>query len=149
MSLHTKVLLTRPTHPGAVLTFINTDLLHAPHAIAMDRPAGTADHSVGNLAGQGLPAHVWLEYNADGPITAQRYAGDGPDGHEMWEQVATGAMLVHFDTAYGYQTEDGTGADALHRRFIAALADRFGPVVWQDEYTGEWHHLDAHAGAHV
>jgi hypothetical protein len=146
MSLHTQVLLHTPVAAGVagVLDFVNTELLHAPHAPRTYGPEERyeGELTIGNRRGQGLAAIVWITYAPDGPIAATRLLPDpGPDGDEVHETVDTGAMIVHFDTAYGY-AEDGATCNDLHAWFIVALARRFGPVTWVNEYTGQWHRLD-------
>lgn len=142
MTLHTRVLIEQP-HPVAdVLAFINTELLHAPAARPDDEPGGMAfedgETSIGNALGQGLAAWTWITYRPDGPIVATRYVGDDDAGNEVHHPVGAGSMIVHFDTAYGYTGDHGEGCAELHAGYIRALAERFGPVVWLDEFRGEW-----------
>lgn len=70
------------------------------------------------LAGQGLPALVWVE-----------------------ERLG-GAIEVNFDTAYGYKAENGAGCSDLHAFLIYDLVKMYGDfatMFWYDEFNGIWH----------
>lgn len=146
MTLDTRVLLTQPHAVHDVRAWINTHLLGAPDAREIDaaywRDAYPDRITGGNAGNQGLAAWLIIHHNPDGPYTAIEYTGDDADGNEVYRVVAEGSMMLSFDTAYGYRQGDARCGD-LHAYFIAALAEQFGPVVWQNEYTGEWHRFDA------
>lgn len=148
MSLHTRILLTRPHAVAEVHRWINAELLNAPGAQPepLDGSPGHGELILANQRGQRLDALAWITYRPDGPIPAQRLVGEDADGHEVFEDIATGSMLVHFDTSYGWR-DGAAGCTELHAWYVLQLARRFGPVWWLNEYVGLWNLLELEDGA--
>lgn len=152
MSLDTQVLLVTPRPVTNVVTFVNSELLGKPDALPIDTAYWNSayvseGHSYfGNAGGQGLEAWFMGYTGGDGPVKAQRFIDEEEDDqgewHEVYEDIAEGAMMLSFDTAYGMRGPEGGGCSDLHAYFILRLAQEFGLVHWKNEFTGTWHRLD-------
>lgn len=166
MTLDTHIVIKNPdVSPETVLGFINRELLRAEAPRRSDRPTESdltdsfwrkyyvGRSCIGNASGQGLGAiaEVWFRTPVGvGPITAWYQTGWNCDGSidedEAGERdlvdfsLVTGAMVVSFDTAYGYQ-QAGAGCGDLHAYFIERLFLEYGPLAWLDESYGEWFEL--------
>lgn len=145
MTLDTNILIVRPHAVTEVRDFVNSHLLNLPVAVPMDTEFWEQSYPgrkyFGNAGGQGLDAWFMGYTAGDGPVAAERYVGEDSDGHEITEVVAEGSMMLSFDTGYGYKSA-GAGCSDLHAYFIGELAHKFGPVWWQNEFTGEWFTYD-------
>lgn len=149
MTLDTSVLLVAPRSTAQVHTFVNAELLGKPDAHLMDvehwEKYSPGRKYFGNAGMQGLNAWFMGYTAGDGPVKAQRYVDEVPsvDGgyEEVWEDLAEGAMMLSFDTAYSFNVA-GAGCADLHAYFVLRLAQEYGLVWWQDEFNGTWHRLD-------
>jgi hypothetical protein len=118
MTMTTRVVLHDDVDPLALSDWINAELLGKPDAERDITPG-----QIWNVPGQGLDAWVWIYHPAE--------ADD-----EDWPGRPVGTAMVSFDTAYGH---DDIGV--LHARYVARLAEHFGPLTWQLEHDGSWHPL--------
>jgi hypothetical protein len=171
MTLDTHVVIKNPdVHPEVVLEFINRELLRAKDPIRAPWPSPhlspettaewwPGERHIGNLLGQGLFAIAQIMVcDPVGPITATYGTGwnaDGtlneadaedrreydPDWQPVDKALVTGSMVISFDTGYGFEVA-GAGCGDLHAWFVVRLAEEYGPVVWQDEGSGNWYPLD-------
>lgn len=93
-----------------------------------------------NDAGQGLPALLYVEYGADGPLLGYHY--DEDDNETIGPHDPAGFIEVSFDTAYGYKDELGRGCGALHAMYVGVIGrwceSNGWKYHWQNEFTGEW-----------
>jgi hypothetical protein len=143
MTLATSVLIRRPAAVEDVMAFCNRELLNAANPPRWDHDSGPGLVCIGNRPGLGLGAILDVTYRPDGPIVAD----DDEDGPVEGYGADEGSMIVGFDTAYGYGRGEPWGCSDLHAYFIVRLAQEFGPVTWQNEYTGDWHRSDGEPDA--
>lgn len=148
MTLDTNILIVQPYATKAVHDFINSTLLCCPDAVPGDSAYWEQYYPERRYfmnAPQGLDAWFIGYTMGDGPVKARRFVKEvkGEDGewHEVYEDVAEGSMMLSFDTAYGY-SKAGAGCSDLHAYFIYRLAQQFGGCWFQNEFTGEWFHLN-------
>lgn len=185
MTLNTSIAIGRPHDVKEVFAFCNL-LLDAPTSVKTEHEDCDSGHRVGqrqilNKPMQGLCAWLWIYYGADGPMVHQHSKWcDTEVGPAKWDDTGKvmvsqedidrhaadiaaeptsngwAAIEVTFDTAYGYQGENGESCSDLHARLIRALGQwldaRGLPWKWQNEYSGEWHDrydgLDEFGDAH-
>ncbi|MBN9791269.1 hypothetical protein DMP17_22060 [Pseudonocardia sp. TMWB2A] len=162
MTLSTNVAIGKPHNVREVFEFCR-GLLGTPDGTPVREGAGYLDERtkrIGNPIGIGLPALLDITYGPDGPLTHRcdrfcstelggefdttqeqiddhtRYVAESPT------QNGWAAMIVDFDTAYGWRGEGGETCSDLHARLVTALGQwldaRGLPWKWQNEYTGEW-----------
>ncbi len=102
--------------------------------------------SLRNPPGIGLPALLWVNYGADGPMLTTPDPSEDPEDRAYRENDPTqngwAAIEVTFDTGYAYDRNGATCSD-LHAWLVRELGrwlDARGKTWrWQDEFTGEWH----------
>lgn len=84
--------------------------------------------------GQGLPAWLMLHYRPDAPYRTEEQAAEHRPA--CWLEIS-------FDTAYGYQDEQGRGCGDPHASVVAQLGqwldERGVRWLWLNEFTGEIH----------
>jgi len=117
-----------------------------------------------NLPGQNLGAWHWITYRPDGPLIPKQLYYDSEhdeteeevywasnEGEEPYLHLANpaAALMIHFDTAYGFKGKLGGGCGSLHAAYIVKLADWFAQRgvgwSWYDEFAGDWHGEDLSA----
>jgi hypothetical protein len=144
VTLATRVLIRRPVAVDEVRVFCNSELLGAENPPTMSSGWFHQDNPglrrISNRPGLGLAAILDVTYAPDGPMAAAYWADDEEPAEGYGADV--GSVLVGFDTAYGFGRGELFGCSDLHAYFIARLAAQFGPVTWNNEYTGEWHRLE-------
>lgn len=161
MTLHSRVIIANPTAVRPVFDEMRrllgaTEQYHWRHrtSVEHDFQAGTKAYSMD--LGQGLPALMWIDYGADGPLPN----GPGTDvtndpgdprldskDYDNWCCYQPfGFIEVNVDTTYGYRATNGAGCSDLHAWLIDSLGSwldaRNLDWHWHDEYRGDWHHRD-------
>jgi hypothetical protein len=162
MTLSTKVAIGKPHDVREVFEFCR-ELLGTPEGTPVHEGEGYLNDQckrIGNPIGIGLPALLDVTYGADGPMIhrcdkwcATELGGEWNHTQEDLDEHARhiaedptengwAAIVVDFDTTYGYRGEGGESCSDLHARLVTALGrwldERGLPWKWRNEYTGEW-----------
>lgn len=134
MTLSTDLVIADPLGPRSLFD-------HALGLVAADfdgEPSWADDGArLRTTPGQGLAAILSVTYATDGPLEP-----DEDDSHPA--PFGAYCVRVNFDTAYGYQGDNGAGCEDLHAWLVAELArwlDDRGITrwAWQNEFTGAWY----------
>lgn len=176
MTLSTMVAIGKPYNVREVFDFCRR-LLDTPDGTPVREGTGYLNpqtKQLGNPMGIGLVALLDVTYGADGPMVHQHdkwcstelggeYNTSQEDIDEHARHIANdptengwAAIVVDFDTPYGYRGEGGETCSDVHARLVTALGkwldERNLPWKWKNEYTGEWFdrydQLDAFGDAH-
>jgi hypothetical protein len=144
----TKVGLRGDVDARDLFLWINTHLLNAESPLFVEHgPSVSGDCSFRNRPGQGFSAWLDVTHRNGEEIVylPEDTTGWDQDDIDYHSEYPTGVRaMASFDTAYGYRGPNGEGCSMLHAAFIAALIERYASprglsVVWQNEFTGEWH----------
>ncbi len=135
MSLKTKIALRHPV-PLQLLCGLVRDLLGAGPA-----ECERSTYHFGTIQGSGLPAWASVSWGPDfAPVGIvdpdDPFVASAPDDNRA-------AVVLWFDTAYGYKAANGAGCEDLHAWLIweiCQIAAIHGTVChWQNEFDGSWH----------
>jgi len=142
VTLDTKFVIDHPVPAKEVFDFCR-EMIGATDDHAWKRTDDNLWENPGyhNVAGQGLPALLYVSYGADGPLLET--AWDEGDEEYVRPHQPPGSVKVSLDTPYGYHDELGRGCGQLHAYYVTVLGrwcEKNGWAYhWQDESTGDWY----------
>lgn len=143
MTLSTRVRIIEPTAVREVFDYAR-GLLGAQEATWEDKEWYDGDRAILNEPGQGFAAWLIVRYGGGGLLHQEECdcAEWVEDGQCHCPPV--GSVELDFDTAYGYQAENGAGCADLHAWLVREMGEwlsaRGLDWWWYDELQGEWHH---------
>lgn len=152
MSLETKIFLMEKTDIKELFDFCNGLLGAENPKFKATRSAAEGEFgylTYRNDIDQGLKAALMVQTHEARDVNPEDYFDDlyeedyeDCDDPEPTLLEPACAMLVTFDTTFGYRDEFG-GANNLHGRYIIALHDWLASknirIKWREEYTREIH----------
>lgn len=137
MTLTTHIIVKDPVPVEPLFRFCQS-LLGDPETMRVERFRPVAGDPyrpnavIRNRPGQDLPAWLWVEYGVDGPLV-------DVDPEDEWPP---GAVRVAFDTALGYNADNGASCRDLHAWLVGVVGDYLQmqgiEFFWQDEGSGAW-----------
>jgi len=169
MTLSTNIYILAPFDAEDLHNWVNKNLLK----LTVKPETTVSPKRRGNVLGQGFDAIVTIQHN-EGKLFSRisdlddEFAGmiefyekhsEFVTENETPETLALKSVqdtlkyeaksplsfgMLNFDTAYGYQGDDGMGCGDLHALWIVRLVNEyFGPknirIRWQNEFTGKYY----------
>lgn len=106
-----------------------------------------SESSYGTTLGQGLGAIWCVDYGDDGPLVWPPYEWDEEGDEPNTDPMRTHFVSADFDTAYGYETANGSHCSDLHAFLLSVIGAHLQEVgaddwVWRHEEKGTWHRAD-------
>lgn len=147
MTLTTRFAIIRPTPVRPVFDecrrLLGAESARYGHDEPSRIPTGRPHATYHTIRGQGLPAALMVRYGVDGPILPADDIMCERRDDESWPSPTGWAIEVAFDTAIGYQADNGAGCSDLHAWLVRELgawcSDRGLTWNWCEEHTGQWH----------
>lgn len=151
MTLNTEIRILDPVQIEPLFRFCQS-LLGDPATMrvethtAGDLLAGSVhfeNSMIQNSGDQGLAAWLQVEYHPDGPLRSYCDICDCEPDERCNPRPGPAVAEISFDTAGGYETDNGAGCGALHAWLVTQVAAYLKEQdvrrwAWQNEFTGEW-----------
>lgn len=141
-----KALLTFGKDPRAVEDILTED--EPVPGFRDQEPDPNGEHWLMNKPSQSLPAWLIMYYRPDGALTTQEQYEAHDEDCEDYDDCSIAHrppcwLKISFDTAYGYEGENGWSCGDLHAALVTVVGKYLEMQevtwAWMNEFTGEVH----------